>query len=287
LRLKASSAAAGFLHAGRTRIVHVVPSAVLMAPIQGPRPIPGTLKARTRDGWRQDKVYKQAVGSGIGTQLQKTAIETLWMWDVDQTYEFEPGRILELVRELKVASEKPPRTRPWHGLFSVDCLAFLFLLAVLLIAPVMISASYSRAVLSEPSGVVVTSSGRQPIGAAVALSSRNLTEVIDLPQLELRGIRDCALRSRGAMHHFRVASLLRSGGGDVRMAASDGARLLLARRAVGVEGEGSVISVTFFRPFHGEDHFNLTAGAADVVQPPTCRFEFLTQAALPHRAQAV
>jgi len=202
------------------------------------------------------------------TKFQREALDHLRAWDSTGEARFTAAQALRLVRTLQESYAPLPKVKPaWtrRDFFSCGCVIWLGVLVAFVWAPLLISASLSRELRAQDSGVLLAAVSGEPAATAELVSREGFGQLQALPEAKLRRIRDCTFVHRGARHSLRVASLVRATTGTVRIASADGSSLAL---------DANSTSIAFSRPFQGVELVSLTAEEGDAV----CSFGTVAEA---------
>jgi len=221
-----------------------------------------------------NEAYAREEGQ-VATEWQRAALGQLRQLDARRVGRFSAKQTLELVRALRVnteASMPRPRTFRLNDYVTCSCLAWVAILIVILWIPMVIAGTLARELKAERNGVLISARDGLPTASALFLSRSSFKELQTIPEGTLRRIHDCTFVHRGAFHHLRVISLVRTSAGDVTLAAPDHSSLRI--RGSLQDGAGTV---SFYRPFYGVEQVDL-AKMAQATEPTGCTLTALGSA---------
>lgn len=231
------------------------------------------------EGISPQEIYTEE-GYKASTAFQQAALIQLKKWDENVDGRFSANQAVQLVRsmcEMHDISTPAPQKHFWSSLCTCDCLVWMVILALLLWISMVIAAACARELSAEESGVLVTANDGQTTAMASMFVHHHFHDLQTMPEETLRRIHDCTFVHQGASQRLRVASLVRTANGNVRIAAPD-------RSTLELEGSlsGSTGRMYFNRPFYGKQQVNIHE-PADPLWPKGCRF--IVMAGAPARAR--
>jgi len=122
----------------------------------------------------------------------------------------------------------------------------------------------SKGILTVPDGV----DSHRPAAIGDAVSLHGLLEYPALPVKELRHAQDVVFTYEGDFHFYRIASMQKTRGGGVRIAAQDGTRLLVEDGFVSFERPFTLKEVMAKDSAGAQGNSFATAGVFKTILPP-------------------
>merc|ERR1712232_487473 len=182
---------------------------------------------------------------------------------------FSASQAVQLVRslcEMHDIPEPAPQRPVWNSFCTCDCLVWVVIFTLLVWISMVIAAACARELSAQETGVLVTATDGLPTATASVFAHHSFNELQNMPEGTLRRVHDCTSVHQGASHRLRVASLVRSANGNVRIAAPDHSTLQLEGPLGGSNGR-----MYFTRPFYGKQQVDVDE-PADPSWPNGCRF---------------
>jgi len=211
----------------------------------------------------------------LASEWQREALGHLRQMDERRLGRFTARQALELVQLMQANTEAalpPPRKFVWGDYITCNCLVWVAILIVIVWIPMVVAATVARELKADETGILVSAHEGVPAATATFLSYGGFADLQTMPEGTLRRVHDCTFVHRGAFHRLRVASLVRTGSGDVTVTAQDHSSL----RIRGSLSSG-IGAVSFTRPFYGEEHVDL-GKIGHATEPTGCTFTAMSSA---------